>query len=121
MSTSLAQVLADQRADLAAQAQRVYDAWVEDGRGICGAIACSFAELLTAALDPDAEVFVLDVDGPDHDPPHTLCLVESDSECFSVDLPYELYEEGLRKGPRWVWSRKPGVTFTATDLVIAPA
>lgn len=118
---NLAEALEAQRGALAAQAQQVYDVWVEDGRGICGAIAVAFAELLTDSLEPAVDVFVLDLDGPDGEPPHTLCLAENDSECFSIDLPYELYEEGRREGGRWAWSRKADVLFAADDIVIAPA
>lgn len=115
--TSLAKSIAALRPALAEQAQRVYDCWDEDGRGVCAQVTQAFAELLAKDLDPDVEVFVLDLEGDG--PPHTVCFVETAAECLTIDLPYERYEEPSRSGQQWVWKRKPGVVFRADDVVVS--
>lgn len=104
------------RSQMAACAQKVYDAWEQDedgfdeelgGGGICHLIADEIAALLG-----DVGVEVTTVSAT-HEV-HVYCVAQVAQGIFEIDVPHRLYE----RGGGYTWTKLPDVQFGPEDIVI---
>lgn len=100
------------RPAMAAAAQRIYDAWVQDehddlnGGGICHLIADEVATIMGNSGIPVSTQTANDVQ-------HVYCVGQFSDGVFEVDIPYRLYE----RGGGFTWTKIPDVHFTQDDIL----
>jgi hypothetical protein len=113
---SLYQRLLSLRPQMAQAAQEIYDQWQANdpevgGGGICDEIARSLSDIIVSNLE-GVEVTEGGQDGDDH----AYIIVYNNSECFGVDIPYQVYE----RGGGYSWTKIEGVKFSPDHVVIFP-
>lgn len=116
--STIHQALMNLRPQMAAAAQKVYDAWEQgeddeyNGGGICQDIAEAIVGVVHQnGLDVDAGT-VSAACGEQH----VWAVVAVEGEGFEIDIPYSTYETG----GGYTWNKIPGVQFSPEDIIIAP-
>lgn len=108
------------RPAIAAAAQRVYDAWdqneegIDDdlgGGGICDAISQEIAAIVSSVKGAEVR------DGGWEGDDHAYLIVEKGRESYVVDIPPGVYETG----GGYSWTKRRGVVFEPSDVVIEKA
>ena len=101
-------------------AQEEYDYWEQDdegldetlgGGGICDSVSQAIAGVITQNID-DVEV----ADGGGEGDDHAWTIAYDDNEAYGVDIDHGLYESG----GGYSWKKRPGVSFSVTDVQIFP-
>lgn len=101
----------------ASLAQKVYDDWAQDDEGYdeelgSGGICQDIAGEISGKLNEmgyDATTVSAQVGEQ-----HVWTVVKADEGTYEVDIPPGVYESG----GGYTWSKKPGVEFTAGDVII---
>lgn len=113
---SIEQRLEALRPQFATAAQQVYDSWVQDeddeygGGGICQDIADVIGDVIHQNI-PDINAGPVSASCGEQ---HVWVMLYTDTEGFSIDIPYHLYE----RGGGYSWTKIPGVTFDPNDIEI---
>lgn len=117
---SLLKQLLSLRAQMAAAAQKVYDAWGQDAwdqddedfgsGGICDEVASEISGVIAIAIQ-DAEIDEYGHEGDDH----AALVVSRGKERYVVDIPASVYEHG----GGYSWTKTPDVTITPDDVVVS--
>ena len=108
------------RGQLAQAAQKEYDAWQQDEEGVdeelgCGGACDRIAEEMGDVLSANGINILSDQDeGGDH--AYLFAYDDVTKEIVIVDIPPGVYETG--GGYRW--SKRPGITISADDVVVEP-
>ena len=100
--------------ELVGLAQDLYDGMMDDGKGICGEIADSFADRI---IDWGYKATIQSDRGIGHE--IEICIAFDDTNAYSIDIPFEKYEIPQNKNSKFKnWIKKPGVKLTAKDIVV---
>ena len=118
----LYQRLMSLRPQLAAAAQKVYDAWEQDeegmddeygGGGICHDIADAMVMVIDRSI-PGVEATQVDYEGTGE--VHVPAIAILGDEACDIDSPPGTYETG----GGYTWKKMPGVRFEPNDVWISP-
>ena len=104
------------RPQMIAAAQKIYDEWDQTDEydpvgGICDEVANVISDVIASNIS-DIEL----ADGGHEGDDHAYVVVYNDSEAFSVDIPYYIYESG----GGYVWKKIPDVIFNVNNVEIHP-
>lgn len=102
--------------EIAEAAQKIYDLWDQDedgydeehgSGGICHIIADQIVHIISAA---GGDVYTVS----DNFEVHVYAVAAFEEGVFTIDIPHRVYE----RGGGYTWTKLPGVTFTANDVVV---